>query len=189
MEASIQLAARGCEIVMCCRNVEKAEKARAEVAKRSGADKATVYIVQLDLADLENIGTFRSRYDAVEGLANRPVDMLILNAGIMTPPHREETKQGFEAQLGTNVIGHFKFLTVMFDLCKAATQSRIVIVSSIMHKYAHTIHLEDLQREKHYSKWPAYCESKLADLLLVFKINRILQEKNITNVFAVGCHP
>jgi NAD(P)-dependent dehydrogenase (short-subunit alcohol dehydrogenase family) len=188
LEACVQLAKRGCEIVMCCRTVSKAESAKADVAKRSGLSEDKITIVQLDLADLDNIESFRSRYDVVPALAGRPVDMLILNAGIMAPNQREVTKQGLEAQFGTNVVGHYKFAACMFDLCKTATHSRIVFVSSLMHKYTRGINVKDFTREK-YSKWPIYCESKLSDLVLAFKLNRLLVEKGVGNVIAVGCHP
>jgi len=189
LEACVQLAKRGCEVVMCCRNVEKAEKARVEVLKRSGADESKVHIVQLDLADLDNIDTFRSRYDANSSIAKRPIDMLILNAGIMALNQREVTKQGIEAQMGTNVVGHFKFASVMIDLCKAADKSRIVAVASGAHHFTKKIDFKDFNREKRYRKWGVYEESKLGNLVIVAKLNRLLEEKQIENVVAVGCHP
>jgi NAD(P)-dependent dehydrogenase (short-subunit alcohol dehydrogenase family) len=143
----------------------------------------------LDLADLDNIGSFRSRYDAVPGLATKPVDMLILNAGIMALAKRELTKQGIEAQMGTNVVGHFKFAALMIDLCKSAALSRIVVVSSGAHSLTKKINLEDFNREKSYSKWQVYSETKLGNLLFVAKLNRLLEEKNLQNIVAVGCHP
>jgi len=185
----VQLAERGCEVVMCCRNVEKAEKAREDVVKRSKADQSKVHVVQLDLADLDNVETFRSRYDATTGLANRPIDMLILNAGIMAVNTREVTKQGIESQMGTNVVGHFKFAACMFDLCKTASHSRIVVVSSGMHRFASTINLADFNREKSYAKWNVYEETKLGNMVFVAKLNRLLEEKNLANIVAVGCHP
>jgi len=172
---------------MCCRTVSKAESAKTDIAKRSGLDLTKIHIVQLDLMDLDNVGTFRSRYDAEPGLAGRPIDMLILNAGIMVPPTRELTKQGLESQMGTNVVGHFKFAACMYDLCKAAQSSRVVFVSSVMHKYARGIS-DDFTFPK-YDKWPIYCQSKLADLTLMFKLNRLLEQKGVTNVQAFACHP
>lgn len=81
IEACVQLAKLGHSVVMCCRSVEKGEKAREQVIKRAGVDGSQIFLVQLDLADLDNIGSFRSRYDPVVG--TKPIDMLILNAGIM----------------------------------------------------------------------------------------------------------
>lgn len=189
LEATVQLAARGCEVVMCCRSVEKAEKARQDALKRSKADESKIHVVQLDLADLDNIGSFRSRYDAVGSLSNRPIDMLILNAGIMAPNKRTLTKQGIEAQMGTNVVGHFKFLAVMIDLCKQAQSCRVVAVSSFAHLMVKAIDFNDFNREKTYSKWHVYEESKLGNILLIRKLNRLLAEKGVKNIVAVGCHP
>jgi NAD(P)-dependent dehydrogenase (short-subunit alcohol dehydrogenase family) len=174
---------------MSCRNEKKAETAKHDVATRSGIDLTKIHICQLDLADLDNIGTFRSRYDVLPGLANRPVDMLILNAGVMAMPKREVTKQGLEAQTGTNVVGHFKFAAVMFDLCKQAEHCRIVSVSSLMHKMAWGVNIEDFNREKKYNAWSVYDETKLCNLLFMAKLNRLLEEKGVNNVLVVGCHP
>ena len=185
----MQLAQRGSDIVMCCRNEKKAETAKEEVIKRSGAKPGQVQVVQLDLADLDNIGTFRSRYDAVEGLAGRPIDMLILNAGVMALNKREVTKQGIEMQMGTNVVGHFKFAACMIDLCKAAKRCNIVFLSSAFHAIVKTIDFKDFNREKRYKKWNVYAQTKLGNLVLMAKLNRLLEEKKIDNVVVVGCHP
>jgi len=174
---------------MCCRSVTKGEEAKEEVVKRSGIAGEKIHVVQLDLADLDNIGSFRSRYDAEKNLAGRPIDMLILNAGVMALNKREVTKQGLEMQMGTNVVGHFKFTAVMFDLCKAASTSRIVAVSSGAHKLATKIDFEDFNREKKYRKWTVYGETKLGNLLYIRKLNSFLEEKGINNVIAVACHP
>ena len=189
LEACVQLAQRGCDVVMCCRNEAKAKAALEDVVIRSGAKAGQVQIAQLDLADLDNIETFRSRYDALPGLKGRPVDMLILNAGVMALNDRELTSQGIEAQMGTNVVGHFKFAACMIDLCKAAKQSRIVWVSSGAHKMASKIDFQDFNRAKTYAKWQVYAESKLGNLVLMTKLNRLLEEKGIDSVVVVGCHP
>lgn len=188
-EAATLLAKRGAEIVLCCRNEKKAEEAKAEIAKRSGLDFNKLHVAQLDLADLDNIGTFRSRYNLLPGLASRPVDILILNAGLMAIPHRELTKQKIEMQMGVNVVGHFKFAAEMFDVVKAAPHGRIVSVASLVHIIAKTINVDDFNRDKHYNKWTVYGESKLGNLLFTSKLNRLLEEKGVTNVVAVACHP
>ena len=91
--------------------------------------------------------------------------------------------------MGTNVIGHFKFLACMIDLCKAAPKCRIVIVSSKAHDMTKTINFDDFNRKKSYRKWQVYSETKLGNLLLVYKLNRLLEEKGVSNIIAVGCHP
>jgi NAD(P)-dependent dehydrogenase (short-subunit alcohol dehydrogenase family) len=174
---------------MCCRNVTKAEAARDDVLKRSGTDVDSVIIVQLDLADLDNVGSFRARYDAAPTLVGQPVHMLILNAGVMALNKRELTKQGIEAQMGTNVVGHFKFAACMIDLVKAAPKGRIVWVSSGAHHFAKRINFKDFNRDKRYAKWDVYSETKAGNLLLMMKMNRLFEEKGLTNLMAVGCHP
>jgi len=188
LEACVQLAKLGHSVIMCSRSMEKGEQARLDVLKRANAPPERVTLVQLDLADLENVGSFPERYEAaLKG--KTPIDMLILNAGVMALNSREETKQGIEAQMGTNVVGHFKFAAVMFGYCKAALNSRIVFVSSGAHKMTKTIDFKDFNRTQNYFKWTVYAETKLGDLLLMAKLNRLLQEKRVTNVIAVGCHP
>jgi len=189
LEAAVQLAQRGADVVLCCRSKDKAELARTDVITRGKSTAERVHVVQLDLADIDNIQTFRSRYDAVPQLAGRPVDMLILNAGIMAVNTRELTKQGIESQMGTNVVGHFKFTAVMIDLCKTAKHCRIVFVSSGAHRMVKTINFADFNRDTSYAKWHVYEESKLGNLVLMAKLNRLLEEKKINNVIAVGCHP
>ena len=189
LEACVQLAKRGCEIVMCCRSESKAESAKHDIAKRSGADLKKIHVAQLDLSDLDNVGTFRARYELLPGMANRPIDMLILNAGIMALAKRELTRQGLEMQMGTNVVGHFKFAAIMYDLCKLASHSRIVSISSVTHKFARTVNVKDFNREKRYSSWTVYEETKLCNLLFMRKLNRLLEEKGVNNVIVVACHP
>jgi len=189
-EACIQLAQRGCEIVMCCRSIERATKAKGEIVSESGISSEKVHIVQLDLSDLDNVETFRSRYDAEKGLSKRPIDMLILNAGLLNET-RVLTKQNLELTMATNVVGHHRFTAEMLDLCKAAPHCRIVVVASLAHSVFAKggIKLDDLTYEKTFAKWSVYGESKLGNLLFMKKLNRLLEEKGIKNVIVVACHP
>lgn len=187
-EASIDLSKRGYDVVLCCRTMDKAVKAKADIESKS--PKGKVFIVQLDLADLDNVKTFRERYDAVMELKDRPVDVLVLNAGIMALDKLEKSPQGHEMQWATNCLGHFAFAAAMIDLCKKAEKSRVVVVSSFMHKNASAVNVEDIDRSKGYSKWNVYSETKLGNLLFVQKLNRLLQEKGlIEKLFCVGVHP
>jgi len=188
-EACIQLAQRGCEIVMCCRSIDRAAKAKEEIVSKSGISTEKVHIVQLDLSDLDNVETFRARYDAEKALSKRPIDMLILNAGLVNQK-RILTKQNLELMMATNVFGHHKFTAEMLDLCKAAPHCRIVVVSSLAHRvFASTVKLDDLTYEKTFSPMVVYGESKLGNLLFMKKLNRLLEEKGIQNIVVVGCHP
>ena len=92
-------------------------------------------------------------------------------------------------QMGTNVVGHFKFTALLFDLCKAAPQCRIVVVSSNGHRYVRSIDFDDFNKTKSYIPWNSYYETKLGNLLFVRKLNRIIQERGVTSVIAVACHP
>lgn len=99
----------------------------------------------------------------------------------------KETKQGFELQMATNVLGHFKLAAILFDLCRLSSSCRIIVVSSGAHNT-----ISKINPEKDFypnSSWKAYGKSKLGNLLFVAKLNRLLKENGISNVFAVGCHP
>ncbi|KAH9255461.1 hypothetical protein BASA81_006580 [Batrachochytrium salamandrivorans] len=189
LEAAVKLASRGSIVVLCCRSAPKAESARKDVLARSKAPTTNVVVLELDLADLDQVGQFRAKYDAVEVLRSKPIDMLVLNAGVMALSERTLTKQGFEAQMATNVLGHFKFAHELLDKCIQAKQCRIVCVSSTAHKLVGKISFEDFNREQDYNKWLVYGESKLGNLLFMHKLNRLLDERQIANVVVVGCHP
>ena len=173
---------------MCCRNEEKAKAARQDIVKHAGADESKVHIVLLDLADLESVATFRSRYNAVPGLDTKPIDMLILNAGAQSHTY-QLSKQGIELTMAGNLVGHFQFAACMFDLCKAAPSSRIVYLTSPMHKMTKTIDIEDFNHEKHFASMTVYSQSKLGVMLVMFKLNRLLEENGVSNVIAVASHP
>jgi NAD(P)-dependent dehydrogenase (short-subunit alcohol dehydrogenase family) len=83
LEAGIQLAQRGCTVVMCCRSMDRAQTAMETAVTKSKMPKEKFYIVQLDLADLDSVESFRTRYDAIEELNTKPVDMLILNGAFI----------------------------------------------------------------------------------------------------------
>ncbi|KAH9261138.1 hypothetical protein BASA81_000842 [Batrachochytrium salamandrivorans] len=189
LEAAVKLAARGSIVVMCCRSVERAETAKMDVLARSKADASHVFVLQLDLADLDNVSEFRAKYDATPELSGKPIDMLILNAGIMAPATLQLTKQGIESQMGTNVVGHYKFACEMIDKCVEAEHGRVVIVSSVMHRVPSSVNLQDFGHKSNYGRWIVYQESKLADLLLMFKLNAFLEAKQVDNVTVVACHP
>ena len=124
-----------------------------------------------------------------KGLA---LDLLINNAGVMTPPQRKETKDGFELQFGTNVLGHFALTGLLMPALERAAASaeqnpRVVTISSIAHKRGR-IDFDDLQSTKKYSPMKAYQQSKLADLMFSFELDRRLQAK-CSRVMSVAAHP
>jgi NAD(P)-dependent dehydrogenase (short-subunit alcohol dehydrogenase family) len=162
LATSRELARAGADVVMACRNMEKGEAAAAEViAAASGGE---VRLEQLDLADLGSVAAFADRISADR------VDLLINNAGLMAPPRRL-TADGFESQIGTNHLGHFALTGRLLNRLLAAPEPRVVTVSSQAHRTG-KISFSDLQGERHYIRWLAYGQSKLANLMFCFELQR-----------------
>jgi NAD(P)-dependent dehydrogenase (short-subunit alcohol dehydrogenase family) len=115
------------------------------------------------------------------------VDLLVNNAGIMAVPKREVTEDGFELQLGTNYLGHFALTGLLLPLLRRADAPRVVTLSSSAARFGR-INLDDLQSEKHYGAWRAYGQSKLADLIFAFELQR-RSVANGWNVVSNAAHP
>jgi NAD(P)-dependent dehydrogenase (short-subunit alcohol dehydrogenase family) len=175
-----ELARTGATVVMACRNVDKGERAVDEiVAAIPGADVA---LEALDLGDLASVRDFAARV-----ASERPaIDLLVNNAGIMGPP-RGETADGFELQLGTNHLGHFALTGLLLEQLLAATGSRVVTVTSPMHRVG-WISFDNLQRERRYERWTAYGQSKLANLLFARELQRRLVDAS-ADTTSVAAHP
>src|SRR5271166_6781534 len=120
-----KLAAAGADVVLAIRSRAKGEAAIAEIRREVPAAKLTIR--QLDLSSLKSVAALGDELTA-EG---RPVDILINNAGVMTPPQRQETHDGFELQFGTNHLGHFALTGHLLPLLRAAKSASVVTVSSI----------------------------------------------------------
>jgi NAD(P)-dependent dehydrogenase (short-subunit alcohol dehydrogenase family) len=180
LEATKVLAQRGATVVMACRTVEKAEAVAAPI--RAAAPTATLEVMALDLSSLDSVGRF------AEALAAKcpRVDVLMNNAGVMALPYRK-TADGFEMQFGTNHLGHYALTAKVLPLLEASGRARVVTVSSLAHQMG-TIRFEDLQWEKGYSKWPAYGQSKLANLLFTYELERWLR-RNGKSTIAMAAHP
>jgi NAD(P)-dependent dehydrogenase (short-subunit alcohol dehydrogenase family) len=174
------LAAKGAHVVMACRNLEKAEAAADTIQREIPG--ASLKVQLLDLASLESIRDFarefNNHYDRLE--------ILINNAGLMAIPQRK-TADGFEMQFGTNHLGHFALTGLLLVKLLAAETARIVTVSSDLHKQGR-VNFEDLNSEREYNKWAAYGQSKLANLLFAYELQRRL-ERVQTNVISVASHP
>lgn len=180
LESTRMLAAKGATVVMACRNVEKGAQAAASV--RARVPTAQLEVMALDLGSLENIEAF-----ATALAAKHPrVDVLMNNAGVMVPPYTK-TADGFELQLGTNHLGHFALTARVLPLLEAAPSPRVVNTSSNAHKFGR-IRFDDLQSEKGYSKWPAYGQSKLANLLFTYELERRLRRSG-KKTLSVAAHP
>ena len=160
-----ELARAGAEVLLAARDGERLTEAAEALTDE--LPQARVVPVLLDLADLSSV-----RRAADEVLARGPLDVLVNNAGVMAPPHAR-TRDGFELQLGTNHLGHFALTGLLLDALRAAEAARVVTVSSIMAATVRTVSLEDPRSEHgRYWKWRAYGQSKLANLLFAFELDR-----------------
>jgi NAD(P)-dependent dehydrogenase (short-subunit alcohol dehydrogenase family) len=175
-----ELARAGARVVVACRNTEKGSSAAEEV--RSAVPDALLDVAALDLADLSSVREFATRLaDEHEGL-----DLLVNNAGVMAPPYRK-TADGFESQLGTNHLGHFALTGLLMDAMLARPEPRVVTVSSSAHRSGR-IDFDDLQSERGYKRWRAYGQSKLANLLFCFELDRRAREAGAL-LRSLAAHP
>lgn len=174
------LARAGADVVLACRNTEKGEAAADSI--RVAAPKASVAVESLDLASLDSVRSFAERFRTErDGL-----DLLINNAGVMASPRRE-TVDGFELQIGTNHLGHFALTGLLLSVLEGREDARVVTVSSGAHKLGR-IDFDDLQGERRYRRWRAYCQSKLANVLFALELERRLRAAGST-VKSLAAHP
>jgi NAD(P)-dependent dehydrogenase (short-subunit alcohol dehydrogenase family) len=175
------LAAKGARVLLGCRDATRGATAAAAVAARATGPAPEV--VPLDLASLAWVAECADRVAAaVDGL-----DVLMNNAGIMAVP-RALTADGFESQIGTNHLGHFALTGHLLPTLLAASEPRVVNVSSNAHRFGR-MHLDDLGFERHrYSRWGAYGQSKLANLLFTGELQRRATAAG-TALLAVAAHP
>ena len=179
-DASREFARKGAKVVLACRSQERGQKAVEEI--RESLPEAEVELRLLDLADLESVEAFSEGF--LEDMGQ--LDILCNNAGLMALP-RCETRQGFEMQFGVNHLGHFALTGRLMPLISETPGARVVTVSSNAHKFG-LIRFEDLNWKKRYSKWEAYGQSKLANLLFAFELQRRLKLHGV-DAISVGCHP
>jgi NAD(P)-dependent dehydrogenase (short-subunit alcohol dehydrogenase family) len=164
-ETALELASRGGEVVLAGRNRTKGAKSVAAIVAEVPAAK--ISFEELDLASLESIAAFADRMKA----SHRALDILVNNAGVMSPPQRKTSADGFELQFGTNHLGHFVLTAHLLPLLRAAQKPRVTTVSSGMHRIGR-INFDDLQFEKRYRPVAAYGQSKLANLMFAFELQR-----------------
>ena len=179
-EAARQFARRNARVVLACRDPGRAKQAVEAIAQEHPG--AALEATPLDLASLASVRSFaerfRSEHDDLHVLCN--------NAGVMALPHRQ-TADGFEMQLGTNHLGHFALTGLLLDRLLASPKARVVTVSSTAHR-AGRMRFDDLQSEKIYAPWRAYGQSKLANLLFAYELQRRLEAQG-AGVISVACHP
>jgi NAD(P)-dependent dehydrogenase (short-subunit alcohol dehydrogenase family) len=180
-EMARMLSGAGARVIVAGRNVEKGTDALARI--RTLSPKADVVFEQVDLGSPGSIADFGARMRA----SGKPIDILINNAGIMTPPERKITSDGFELQFGTNHLGHFALTGQLLRLLAAAKAPRVAIISSNVANRGR-IDFGNLQAEQHYRARPAYSQSKLANLLFARHLQR-LSDRNGWNILSVAAHP
>src|SRR6266851_5408152 len=179
-ETARVLAARGASVVLAVRDTEKGKRAAARIA--GTAPGANVMVQPLDLTSLDSI-----RAAAGELRARHPrIDLLVNNAGVMFTP-KQTTRDGFELQLGTNHLGHFALTGLLLEQMLPVPGSRVVTVSSLAHRIRARIDFDDLQGERSYSRVAAYSQSKLANLMFTYELQRRLSGAGTT--VAVAAHP
>jgi NAD(P)-dependent dehydrogenase (short-subunit alcohol dehydrogenase family) len=179
-ETAAALAAKGADVVLAVRNLDKGKDAAALIHKRNPA--AEVILQELDLTSLDSI---RAAAEQLRSDHDR-IDLLINNAGVMYTP-KSTTKDGFELQFGTNHLGHFAFTGLLLDRLLPIAGSRVVTVSSIGHRIRADIHFDDLQWEHSYNRVAAYGQAKLANLLFTYELQRRLAPHGTT--IAAAAHP
>ncbi len=178
---ALELARHGAHVLLGCRDASRGAAARSAIVVEVAA--ARVEVAALDLADLTSIGHLAGTLVAgADGL-----DLLINNAGVMAVPDRHTTAQGFELQFGTNHLGHFALTGRLLPALLRRPGSRVVTVSSLNHRMG-SIRLDDLQSERHYGRWRAYNQSKLANALFTLELDRRLRAAGAATL-SVGAHP
>lgn len=164
-EDALALARAGADVIIAGRHPAKGADAVARI--RHAAPAANIRFETLDLASLRSVADFATR---LRGQRDS-LDLLINNAGVMTPPTRRATADGFELQLGTNYLGHFALTAHLMPMLRGALKPRVVTVSSVAARGGR-IDFDDLNAERGYRPMPAYSQSKLACLMFALELQR-----------------
>lgn len=180
LETVRALAARGARVILACRDESRGRVAREAVL--GSAPDAKVEVGRLDLAELASVRDFAGRFLA----AHERLDLLVNNAGVMAIP-MARTADGFEMQFGTNHLGHFALTGLLLERLVATPGSRVVTVASLAHKLG-KVDFGNLNAEKGYSKTRAYGQSKLANLLFAYELQRRLEQAG-AKTSAMAAHP
>ncbi|SEO31978.1 NAD(P)-dependent dehydrogenase, short-chain alcohol dehydrogenase family [Mucilaginibacter gossypiicola] len=179
-EAAKALYNRGAYVIMACRNIDKAQAALSEI--KTGSGPGEVELAFLDLASLKSVSEFAST------IKNRVsnIDVLINNAGVMTPP-KGFTAEGFESQFGINHLGHFALTGHLYPLIRKTPGARIITVTSLAYLYG-DINFHNLKCENPYDAFREYCQSKLANISFALELQRRILKKG-DKVYSIAAHP
>ena len=176
-----ELARAGAQVMLACRSLERGEAAAKRI--RDEQPGAQVFVGRLDLSSLASVRGFAEQVLA----AGEPLDLLILNAGIMAAPKRERSLDGFEMQLATNYLGHFALTGLLLPLLLAAGGPRVVSLSSNAHKRGQ-LHFDDFQQERGYKPFKSYSQTKLAMLVFARELQR-QNDRHGAKLVSIAAHP
>ena len=180
LETICVLARKGAHVVLAVRSAARGDAAADKI--RADAPGAFLAVMPLDLASMESVHHFAETFLAGYGR----LDILVNNAGVMAIPYRKAA-DGFEMQFGTNHLGHFALTGLLMPRIRTTPDARVVTVSSGAHMLG-KIHFDNLNSERSYSKWGAYAQSKLANLLFAYELQRKLEAAG-SSVISVAAHP
>ena len=159
---ALELARHGADVVLAVRKPDAGREAAERI--RAAGVPGTVTVEQLDLASQASVHALADRFDG-------PLDLLVNNAGVMTPPRHRKTADGFELQFGTNHLGHFALTGLLMPTCSRRPAPRVTTVSSVAHHNGDGAVLEG-NPAKGYNPQTAYGRSKLANLLFAIELQR-----------------
>jgi NAD(P)-dependent dehydrogenase (short-subunit alcohol dehydrogenase family) len=177
-QVALELARAGALVILACRSGPAGEEAHRTL--RATLPGASTELRSLDLASLRSVRDFAAAAPA-------RVDILVNNAGVMGPP-LGFTEDGFERQLGTNFLGHFALTGLLLPRLEAAPAARVVNTSSNMHRLARSISWDNLKRDRGYSRWIVYGETKLAALLFAYELDRRARRAG-SSLRSTAAHP
>lgn len=180
-ETARALARAGAQVIVASRNPQTGAEAIARI--KGETPSALIRFEAVDLGDLGSVAALAGRLrDQMQGL-----DLLINNAGVMTPPRRMETADGFELQFGANYLGHFALTALLLPLLMNSRQARVVTVSSVAARQGR-IEFSDLQAREGYNPMLVYAQSKLACLMFAQELQRRSQTRG-WGVTSMAAHP
>jgi NAD(P)-dependent dehydrogenase (short-subunit alcohol dehydrogenase family) len=175
------LALRGAQVILACRDEKKGAAAAGRICEEQ--PDALAEFARLDLADLSSVRQFVEAFTT----HHDRLDILINNAGVMAVPELRQTADGFEMQFGTNHLGHFALTGLLLDTLMHTPNARVVTVSSSAHNMGR-INFDNLNAEQSYNRWVAYGESKVANLLFTYELQRRFEAAG-ADAIAVAAHP
>lgn len=179
-EVALGLVKKDVEVILACRNIQKAEEAKAKILHVH--PEAQLKPMMVDLSSLNEVRKFADQFQKHYG----KLDLLINNAGIMMSPYKV-TEDGFENQFATNYIGHFALTGLLLPLLTNTPHSRVVTLSSLSYRWAE-IQFDDFHAVKGYSRRKAYGQSKRACLMFAFELQRRLSAAGY-GTLSVAAHP